>query len=160
MAGRTTVPLFFSGSNFFQSYVSTIIGARVKIRTPITTPKKYDQKKKVQSSGRLYFLNHRKNHDPKKKGTVKNQVEFMVQQEWVDVGFCGNYFPAKPTSTHTYCKKAIRVSRCRFWRDEYFARQLQIYEKKNAKPTSTHIYCKKAIRVSRCRFGGINTHSY
>jgi len=28
--------------------------------------------------------------------------------------FCGNFFPAKPTSTHTYCKKAIRVSRCRF----------------------------------------------
>ncbi len=26
----------------------------------------------------------------------------------------GFFSPAKPTSTHTYCKKAIRVSRCRF----------------------------------------------
>ena len=31
---------------------------------------------------------------------------------WVLWGF----FCAKPTSTHTYCKKAIRVSRCRFGR--------------------------------------------
>jgi hypothetical protein len=40
MASQMTVP-FFSGSKFFRSYVSTIIGARVKIRTPITTPKNY-----------------------------------------------------------------------------------------------------------------------
>jgi hypothetical protein len=38
----------FSGSNFFQSYVSTIIGARVKIRTPITTRKITTRKKKVE----------------------------------------------------------------------------------------------------------------
>jgi hypothetical protein len=51
MAGQTTVP-FLSGSIFFRSYVSTIVGARVKIQTPITTRKNYDRKKKVQSSGR------------------------------------------------------------------------------------------------------------
>ncbi len=28
--------------------------------------------------------------------------------------FCANFFSAKPTSTHTYWEKAIRVSRCRF----------------------------------------------
>ena len=39
---------------------------------------------------------------------VKNQVEFMVQLEWVDVEF-GDFFPAKPASTHTYGKKS-RIS--------------------------------------------------
>ncbi len=39
MAGQTT---FFSGSNILRSYVSTIIGACVKIRTPITTRKNYN----------------------------------------------------------------------------------------------------------------------
>jgi hypothetical protein len=43
MASQKTVP-FFSGSIFFRLYVSTIIGACVKIRTPITTQKNYDQK--------------------------------------------------------------------------------------------------------------------
>ncbi len=36
---------FFSGHNFFRSYVSTKFGARVKIRTPITTQKITTQKK-------------------------------------------------------------------------------------------------------------------
>jgi hypothetical protein len=40
---------------------------------------------------------------------VKNQVEFMVLLEWVDVEFGDFFFPAKPTSTHTYGKKA-RIS--------------------------------------------------
>jgi hypothetical protein len=48
MAGQTTVPIF-SSSIFFRSYVSTIIGDRVKIRTPITTRKNYDPKKKRYS---------------------------------------------------------------------------------------------------------------
>ncbi len=55
MSGQMSVP-FFSGINFFQSYVSTIIGACVKIRTPITTRKNYDPpQKKVHSSGRPWF---------------------------------------------------------------------------------------------------------
>ncbi len=34
--------------------------------------------------------------------------------------FCANIFPAKPTSTHTYWEKVIRVSRCRFGRINMF----------------------------------------
>ncbi len=45
---------------------------------------------------------------------VKNQVEFIGAIRWSRCRFCGNFSPTKPTSTHTYCKKAIRVSRCRF----------------------------------------------
>jgi hypothetical protein len=45
---------------------------------------------------------------------VKNQVEFIGAIRVSICRFCGNFFPAKPTSTHTYCKKSIRVSRCRF----------------------------------------------
>ncbi len=62
----TTVP-FFSGSIFFWSYVSTIIGARVKIWTPITTQKNYDPPPKRYSRLAGYvFRTTRKNYDPKK----------------------------------------------------------------------------------------------
>ncbi len=67
MADQTTVP-FFSGSNFFRSYVSTIVGARVEIRTPITTRKNYDPPKKRYSHLAGYvFRTTGKNYDPKKK---------------------------------------------------------------------------------------------
>ncbi len=70
MAGQTTVP-FFSGSNFFQSYVSTIIGAHVKIQTPITTQKNYNPKKKgTVDWTAMFFKPPEKNTTRKKKGTV------------------------------------------------------------------------------------------
>ncbi len=63
---------------------------------------------------------------------VKNQVEFIGAIRVSRCRFCGNFFPAKPTSTHTYYKKAIRVSRCRFGGINISTanRQLHIYEKK------------------------------
>jgi hypothetical protein len=64
IAGQMTVP-FFPVVIF--PVVSTILGVRVKIRTPIMTRKNDDQKKKVQSSGRLCFSNHRKKLRPEKK---------------------------------------------------------------------------------------------
>ncbi len=49
---------------------------------------------------------------------------------------------AKPTSTHTYCKKAIRESRCRFGRINISPANFTSMKKKNlAEPTSTHTYC-------------------
>ena len=57
-------------------------------------------------------------------------------------GFCGFFFRAKPTSTHTYCKKAIRESRCRFGRINISPANFTSMKKKNpAEPTSTHTYC-------------------
>ncbi len=61
---------FFSGSNFFQLYVSTIIGARVKIRTPIMTQKNYDQKKRYSCLAGYVFRTTGKNYDPQIKGTI------------------------------------------------------------------------------------------
>ncbi len=91
---------------------------------------------------------------------VKNQIEFIGAIRMSRCRFCGSFFPAKPTSTHTYSKKAIRVSRCRFGWINIYTANFTSMKKNPAEPTSTPTYCKKAIRVSRCRFGGINTHSY
>ncbi len=87
----------FSGSIFFRSYVSTIIGARVKIRTPIMTWKNYDPKKKRYSCLASYvFQTTRKNYNPKKKwysrltdGWNKSQitvyrVKIQTHQLWLE----------------------------------------------------------------------------
>jgi hypothetical protein len=37
---------------------------------------------------------------------VKNQVEFIGAIRVSRCRFCGFFFRAKPTSTHTYCKKS------------------------------------------------------
>ncbi len=47
---------------------------------------------------------------------VKNQVKFIGAIRVSRCRFCRIFFPTKPTSTHTYCKKAIRVSKYRFGR--------------------------------------------
>ncbi len=58
------------------------------------------------------------------------------------------FFPTKPTSTHTYWKKAIRVSRCRFG-------GINISP---ANFTSTCFYSDfhAKQKTSRCSFGGKN----
>ncbi len=62
---------FFSGSNFFWSYISTIIGTRVKIRTPITTKKNYDPKKKKGTVvWPAMFFEPTEKYITQKKGTV------------------------------------------------------------------------------------------
>ena len=35
--------------------------------------------------------------------SIYSHLTRNTQQEWVDVGFARNFFPAKPTFTHTYC---------------------------------------------------------
>ncbi len=67
---------------------------------------------------------------------VKNQVEFSCnknEQMWV-LRF---FFHAKPTSTHTYCKKAIRESRCRFGRINISPSNFTSMKKKSRR---TYIY--------------------
>jgi hypothetical protein len=66
MASQTTVP-FFSGSIFFRSYVSTIIGARVKIQTQIRPKKITTRKKRYSRLAGYVFQTTRKNYVPKKK---------------------------------------------------------------------------------------------
>ncbi len=50
-------------------YVNTIIGARVKIRTPITTRKNYDQKKGTVVWPAMFF------EPPEKITTQKKKVQ-------------------------------------------------------------------------------------
>ena len=40
--------------------------------------------------------------------SVQNQVEFIGAIRVSRCRFCGIFFPAKPTSTHTYGKKAVK----------------------------------------------------
>ena len=68
---------------------------------------------------------------------VKNQVEFIGAIRVSRCRFCGNFFPAKPTSTHTYCKKAIRVSICRFGRINISPANFTSMKKKSRR---TYIY--------------------
>ncbi len=74
MAVQMTVP-FFSGSIFFRSYVSTTVGARVKIRTPITTLKIYDRKKSTVVWPAMFF------EPPEKITTQKKKVQ--LSDRWL-----------------------------------------------------------------------------
>ncbi len=74
MAGQMTVP-FFSGSIFFRLYVSTKIGARVKIRTPITTRKNYDRKKRYSHLAGYFF-------EPPEKITTKKKRCSCLTNGW------------------------------------------------------------------------------
>ncbi len=71
---------------------------------------------------------------------VKNWVEIIDAMRMSRCRFWGNFFPAKPTSTDTYCKKTIRVSRCRFGRINIYTANFTSMKKNPAKPTSTHTY--------------------
>ncbi len=84
-----------------------------------------------QSAGcHLFFSGHNLMKEPAKTISVSRcRFGFDFFFHRCEVGR-RNIYPAKPTSTLSYCFFTISVSRCRFGT-----------KKKPAKPTSTHSYC-------------------